>query len=182
MNILCYGRREFYVHVLKQHSNIDIFGKCGKPFCPFDQLNDCYERIELDYKFYLSFENSLCRDYVNHYNSAMCGTIVLLYYILSDNRKVLQFTRPEHRTNCLWCWQLRSDCSAAFVHRRSQVYTRSTSKVSRHSWQKRHPLQRIFLVETLLQVSDWPNIKKRATCVTYNTLSVLLLGQISLRL
>jgi len=39
-------------------------GKCGKPFCPFDQLNDCYERIELDYKFYLSFENSLCRDYI----------------------------------------------------------------------------------------------------------------------
>ncbi len=55
------SRREFYVHVLKQHSHIDIFGKCGKPFCPFDQLNDCYERIELDYKFYLSFENSLCR-------------------------------------------------------------------------------------------------------------------------
>ena len=50
------SRREFYVHVLKQHSRIDIFGKCGKPFCPFDQLNDCYERIELDYKFYLSFE------------------------------------------------------------------------------------------------------------------------------
>lgn len=57
-------RREFYVHVLKQHTHIDIFGKCGKPFCPFDQLNDCYERIELDYKFYLSFENSLCRDYI----------------------------------------------------------------------------------------------------------------------
>ena len=39
-------------------------GKCGKPFCSFDQLNDCYERIEIDYKFYLSFENSLCRDYI----------------------------------------------------------------------------------------------------------------------
>ncbi|XP_057367054.1 LOW QUALITY PROTEIN: alpha-(1,3)-fucosyltransferase C-like [Daphnia carinata] len=58
------SRREFYVHVLKQHSRIDIFGKCGKPFCSFDQLNDCYERIELDYKFYLSFENSLCRGYI----------------------------------------------------------------------------------------------------------------------
>jgi hypothetical protein len=57
-------RREFYVHVLKQHSRIDIFGKCGKPFCSFDQLNDCYQRIEIDYKFYLSFENSLCRDYI----------------------------------------------------------------------------------------------------------------------
>ncbi|EFX69883.1 hypothetical protein DAPPUDRAFT_61832, partial [Daphnia pulex] len=47
-----------------QHSRIDIFGKCGKPFCSFDQLNDCYQRIEIDYKFYLSFENSLCRDYI----------------------------------------------------------------------------------------------------------------------
>ena len=58
------SRREFYVHVLKQRSRIDIFGKCGKPFCPFDQLGECYSKIETDYKFYLSFENSLCRDYI----------------------------------------------------------------------------------------------------------------------
>jgi len=58
------SRREFYVHVLQKFMHLDVFGRCGKPFCPYSQSDDCYKRVEVDYKFYLSFENSLCRDYV----------------------------------------------------------------------------------------------------------------------
>ena len=83
------SRREFYVHLLKQHANIDIFGKCGKPFCPFDQLNDCYERIEIDYKFYLSLENSLCRDYITEkFFNLLDRNIVPVVYGAGDYEKV----------------------------------------------------------------------------------------------
>jgi len=58
------SRREFYVHIFKKYTKLDIFGKCGKPFCPWTESDNCYNRIEIDYKFYLSFENSLCRDYI----------------------------------------------------------------------------------------------------------------------
>lgn len=58
------SRREFYVYIFKKYSKLDVFGKCGKEFCSFDQVANCYSTIETDYKFYLSFENSLCRDYI----------------------------------------------------------------------------------------------------------------------
>ena len=43
---------------------VDIYGKCGKLKCSRTNETECYTRLELDYKFYLSFENSVCEDYV----------------------------------------------------------------------------------------------------------------------
>lgn len=61
------SRREDYVKELKLHIGIDIYGDCGTFKCPrswdFTSAN-CYELIESKYKFYLSFENAICRDYV----------------------------------------------------------------------------------------------------------------------
>jgi len=47
--------------------NVDVFGKCGNMTCNKEggvSSEKCYEMIEKKYKFYLSFENSLCQDYV----------------------------------------------------------------------------------------------------------------------
>ena len=49
---------------------VDIFGGCGPFQCPKDGptgMSDisCYKHVEENYKFYLSFENSLCNDYVS---------------------------------------------------------------------------------------------------------------------
>jgi hypothetical protein len=52
-------RREEYVRQLSQHVSVDIFGRCNKD-CP----SNCDEMIRTDYKFYLSFENSWCPDYI----------------------------------------------------------------------------------------------------------------------
>ncbi|CAG2111592.1 unnamed protein product [Medioppia subpectinata] len=54
--------RETYVNDLRKHIDIDIFGKCGQHDCPQD--GTCLSAIVKKYKFFLSFENSLCKDYV----------------------------------------------------------------------------------------------------------------------
>lgn len=56
------GRWE-YVTELSRYIDVDIYGSCGRSACPYTR--DCFrELFEPDYFFYLSFENSLCQDYV----------------------------------------------------------------------------------------------------------------------
>lgn len=62
--------RELYVDELKKYITIDIFGKCGNLKCPRNETHwishdECYEKIESEYKFYLAFENSICTDYIS---------------------------------------------------------------------------------------------------------------------
>ena len=54
------SRRERYVDELKRHIKVDIIGKCGDGACRSDSCKDLFQK----YKFYLSFENSLCTDYI----------------------------------------------------------------------------------------------------------------------
>lgn len=63
--------REKYVEELKKYIDVDIYGQCGNKHCAKDE--DCFRTIvEPNYYFYLSFENSLCEDYVTEkfYNAA----------------------------------------------------------------------------------------------------------------
>ncbi|XP_067657077.1 alpha-(1,3)-fucosyltransferase 7-like [Haliotis asinina] len=53
------SKRMNVVQQLKQYIDIDIYGKCGNLKCK----KDCREVFD-DYKFYLSFENGYCRDYL----------------------------------------------------------------------------------------------------------------------
>ena len=58
------GRME-YVKSLSKYLKVDIFGKCGDyPCANKSGIFPCDFKIGQDYKFYLSFENSLCLDYV----------------------------------------------------------------------------------------------------------------------
>lgn len=52
-----------YAKELGKYIDVDIFGLCGNDDCPKYNA-DCWERLNEDYKFYLSFENSNCRDYI----------------------------------------------------------------------------------------------------------------------
>ncbi|KAF2887344.1 hypothetical protein ILUMI_18830 [Ignelater luminosus] len=67
----CYtpNKREILVHNLRLYVNTDIYGMCGTYNCPTDtskrkRPTDCYSFIVKHYKFYFSFENSHCKDYV----------------------------------------------------------------------------------------------------------------------
>ncbi len=66
-----HGQREKYVGKLrKKYIDVDIYGSCGngKFFCPrhgtYHSEPQCNKMIESTYKYYLSFENSICKDYV----------------------------------------------------------------------------------------------------------------------
>lgn len=61
------SKREKYVEELQKYITVDIYGECGEECEPYQLLgNDtCHRTIARDYKFYLSFENSLCADYTS---------------------------------------------------------------------------------------------------------------------
>ena len=63
------GLRESYVAELRQYIDVAIYGSCGDLTCPRNNEHwisepVCYDLLSKNYKFYLSFENSVCRDYV----------------------------------------------------------------------------------------------------------------------
>jgi alpha-1,3-fucosyltransferase len=63
------GNRETYVRQLSKFIPVDIYGKCGNLSCPRNEANwisdpKCYDMLQEKYKFYLSFENAFCTDYV----------------------------------------------------------------------------------------------------------------------
>ena len=66
-----HGNREEYIRQLKRFIRVDSYGTCGDlqlENCGKDSTGDsperCYDALESKYKFYLSFENSICTDYV----------------------------------------------------------------------------------------------------------------------
>jgi alpha-1,3-fucosyltransferase len=63
------GLRETYIRKLSTFIQVDIYGRCGNLSCPRNKTHSysnptCYDLLEAKYKFYLSFENSICEDYV----------------------------------------------------------------------------------------------------------------------
>ncbi|XP_023238969.1 glycoprotein 3-alpha-L-fucosyltransferase A-like [Centruroides sculpturatus] len=56
------NRRWHYVRELKKYLQVDVYGGCGNLKCPGHFTKDC-EPMK-NYKFYLAFENSDCREYI----------------------------------------------------------------------------------------------------------------------
>ncbi|OQV18908.1 putative Alpha-(1,3)-fucosyltransferase C [Hypsibius exemplaris] len=57
------GRMD-YVRELQKHLPVDIYGDCGPLKCPNATYGDCGKMLNQNYKFYLSFESSVCQDYI----------------------------------------------------------------------------------------------------------------------
>ena len=53
-----------YAKELGKYIEVDIYGSCGTKQCPRSKANDCFKMLEKDYRFYLAFENSNCKDYI----------------------------------------------------------------------------------------------------------------------
>ncbi|KAF5307931.1 hypothetical protein FQR65_LT06498 [Abscondita terminalis] len=69
------SKREDLVKAIQKYVPVDVYGKCGNLSCArtgYVSSGYCYNLLERDYKFYLSMENSLCKDYFTE----------KLYYVL----------------------------------------------------------------------------------------------------
>ena len=58
------NKRMHYVKELQKHIEVDIYGGCGTKVCDRSDENKCFNMLKTDYKFYLAFENSNCKDYI----------------------------------------------------------------------------------------------------------------------
>lgn len=80
------SKREHLVQKIQKYINVDIFGACGNLTCV--NKSDCYNMLERDYRFYLSFENSHCKDY----------TTEKLYKILQKNVVPIVYGGGDYNT------------------------------------------------------------------------------------
>lgn len=58
----CQQQRLNYINELKKHIEVHVYGHCGTYKCP--SKGDCFHMLKGKYRFYLAFENSMCKDYV----------------------------------------------------------------------------------------------------------------------
>ena len=67
-NCLSQSKRGSFVENMRTKIEVDVFGKCGTPIinCERNRYKNvtCLKEILQKYKFYLAFENALCRDYI----------------------------------------------------------------------------------------------------------------------
>ncbi|XP_059156155.1 alpha-(1,3)-fucosyltransferase C-like [Physella acuta] len=60
------SKREDYVKEMQKYIDVDIFGRCGNDsVCPTGSSPDCLLQVLNQYRFHLSFENSMCKDYIS---------------------------------------------------------------------------------------------------------------------
>jgi len=66
-----------YAKELANYIQVDIYGGCGNKKCP-KKSEDCKSMLSRDYKFYLSFENSNCQDYITEklFSNALQDNII----------------------------------------------------------------------------------------------------------
>jgi hypothetical protein len=92
------NKREQYVKALQKYIQIDVFGGGGctgkKPrnICPNDnkqlQRDVCINQLALEYKFYISFENSDCKEYITEkYYRTLFQPIIPIVMGLGDYAK-----------------------------------------------------------------------------------------------
>ncbi|XP_042888116.1 alpha-(1,3)-fucosyltransferase C-like [Penaeus japonicus] len=78
-----HSRRENYVKELQKHVEVTVFGKCGRKRCKKSGLNrDCFTNVlARNFSFYLSFENSICNDYMTEkvWNALLYGLVPVVY-------------------------------------------------------------------------------------------------------
>ncbi|KAJ8955768.1 hypothetical protein NQ318_008642 [Aromia moschata] len=73
--------RKVLYEKLNRHIKVDVYGHCGNITCLKQNSEKCYRFLEENYKFYLSFENSICKDYVTEkmYNILQKNLVPIVY-------------------------------------------------------------------------------------------------------
>ncbi|ESO95723.1 hypothetical protein LOTGIDRAFT_95386, partial [Lottia gigantea] len=72
-----HARRQLLVHELQKYIHVDKFGSCGEG----KLSSNSYEKVLRTYKFFLSFENSVCDDYITEkfFRMLRAGILPVVY-------------------------------------------------------------------------------------------------------
>lgn len=92
------GRREKIVEKLKDLIDLKVFGKCGlKPLLPRTQSKvETYRGLLQPYFFYLSFENSRCKDYISEKFYNVLFTKAAVPVVFGPSKSDYQSVAPPH--------------------------------------------------------------------------------------
>jgi len=62
-----------YAHELAKYIDVDIYGACGSLVCNATGSESCHNLLAKNYRFFLAFENSNCKDYITEklYHAAL---------------------------------------------------------------------------------------------------------------
>ncbi|CAL1531672.1 unnamed protein product [Lymnaea stagnalis] len=93
-NCYDYNRRQIVINELKAHlgKDMDLYGKCGGKRCP---ETICYDTIS-NYKFFFTFENCNCRDYISEkFWAALLRRQVPVVYGGSSSRDYAKIAPPH---------------------------------------------------------------------------------------
>lgn len=80
-----FGKREHFVDELRKYMRVDVYGKCGNFSCP--RFKGCHKKFATQYFFLLSFENTVCKDYVTE----------KLYYTLTFDMIPVTFGGADYK-------------------------------------------------------------------------------------
>lgn len=91
------NKRLEFAHKLSKYIPVDIIGRCGPEDikCPKGNKTNCWKMIASKYKFYLSFENSNCVDYITEkFWDAL--THKVLPIVMGARREDYEAVAPAH--------------------------------------------------------------------------------------
>lgn len=91
-----------FAHELGKYIQVDIYGACGTYKCSRTTADKCFDILDRDYKFYLAFENSNCRDYITEKFFVNGLSRTTLPIVVSLNA----FTRTCNFDECSFIFQM----------------------------------------------------------------------------
>lgn len=97
--------RTNYVKELQKYISVDVYGSCGPLECDRSTRKECFHMVEKDYKFYISFENSLCDSYLTEklWNALIIDVVPIVlggydyskFFLPKSYIDVKDFSSPE---------------------------------------------------------------------------------------
>jgi len=154
--------REDYVTELRRYVPVDIYGQCGDLKCNKTTQSSCQAMLNSKYKFYLSFENSLCRDYVTekYFQTNALATVAIVLGGANYSRysppgtyiDVRDFRSVKHLAQYLKLLDSRPDLYAQFLLRKRAMTCDKPPapfmcRVCKYIHEHAHVQQRVVLKE-----------------------------------
>jgi alpha-1,3-fucosyltransferase len=121
------NRREELVKSLQGFIDVSVFGLCGNMTCGADK---CYQMLDTDYKFYLSFENGYNEDYITEKTFGTMKHNVIP--VIFSGAKLSQFLPPKSYINA------DSFATVEELAKHLQFLSNNANEYVKHFWWRKH--------------------------------------------